>query len=58
MKGTPIIIAMAALAVAGASTAGILLNSKKARFKRMAKRTGRAMYTVGTVLRTLSCVEA
>jgi hypothetical protein len=48
-----------ALAVVGASAGAvaILTNSKQAKAKRVIKRTGRAMYTVGTMLRTLSGVE-
>jgi hypothetical protein len=48
-----------ALAVVGASAGAVALltNSKQAKAKRVIKRTGRAMYTVGTMLRTLSGVE-
>lgn len=55
MKGIKIAIAVFALLVAGAGTAGVLMNTKRARMRRLAKKTGRAMYAVGTVLRTLSC---
>ncbi len=55
MKGLKIILAVSALILAGVGTAGALMNSKKARMRRLAKKTGRAMYAVGTVLRTLSC---
>lgn len=55
MKGTKIIITAAAILAAGAGTAGILMNTKRARMKRIAKKTGKAMYTVGSVLQTLSC---
>lgn len=58
MRGKGIIITMTALLAAGAGTAGILMNTKKAKMKRLAKKTGRAMYTAGTVLRTLSCQGA
>ena len=46
------------LAVVGASAGAVALltNSKQAKAKRMIKKTGRAMYTVGTMLRTLSGV--
>jgi len=46
---------VSALLLAGVGTAGALMNTKKARMRRLAKKTGRAMYAVGTVLRTLSC---
>lgn len=55
MKGLKIILAVSALILAGVGTAGALMNTKKARMRRLAKKTGRAMYAVGTVLRTLSC---
>jgi len=55
MKGLKIILAVSALSLAGVGTAGALMNTKKARMRRLAKKTGRAMYAVGTVLRTLSC---
>ena len=55
MKGLRIILAVSALLLAGVGTAGALMNTKKARMRRLAKKTGRAMYAVGTVLRTLSC---
>jgi 2-keto-3-deoxy-6-phosphogluconate aldolase len=55
MKTKGVIITAAALLAAGAGTAGILMNTRKAKMKRLAKRTGKAMYTAGTVLRTLSC---
>ena len=50
---------MISLAIVGASAGAVALlaNSKQARAKRMIKRTGKAMYTVGTMLRTLSGVE-
>ena len=55
MKGIKILIGATALAAIGAGTAGILMNTKKARRKRMAKKTGRLMYAVGGMLQTLSC---
>ena len=55
MKGLKIILAVSALILAGVGTAGALMNTKKARMRRLTKKTGRAMYAVGTVLRTLSC---
>ena len=55
MKGIKFLIGATALAAVGAGTAGILMNTKKARMKRLAKKTGRIMYAVGNVLQTLSC---
>lgn len=55
MKGIKILISATALAAVGAGTAGLLLNTRKARMKRAVKRTGRIMYAVGNVLQTLSC---
>ena len=55
MKGIKIAIAVFAMLVAGVGAAGVLMNTKRARMRRLAKKTGRAMYAVGTVLRTLSC---
>ena len=52
-----IITTVALIAAAGAGTAGVLLTSKKAKMKRFARRTGRTMYALGTMLRTLSCQE-
>lgn len=57
MKGIKVLIAASALAAVGAGTAGIVMNTKKSKMKRLAKKTGQVMYTVGTVLRTLSCRE-
>ena len=48
------LITGAALLLAGASTAGVILTSKKAKIRRFTKRTGRAMYTVGSMLQALS----
>lgn len=56
--GKKIAITVAAIvAAAGAGTAGILLTSKKAKMRRFARKTGRTMYALGTMLRTLSCQE-
>jgi hypothetical protein len=46
------------LAVIGASAGAVALltNSKQAKAKRMLKKTGKVMYTVGTMLRTMSGV--
>ncbi len=55
MRAKNILITTAALLAAGAGTASILMNTKKARMKRLARKTSKAMYTAGTVLRTLSC---
>jgi hypothetical protein len=55
MKGLNITIAISALLLASAGAVGALMNTKRARMRRLAKKTGRAMYAVGTVLRTLSC---
>ena len=54
MSGKNIVLISAAIAAAGAGTAGIVLNSKKMKLKRMAKRTSNALYTAGTVMRALS----
>ena len=51
------IITGAALLLAGAGTAGAVLTSKKAKMRRFVKRTGRTMYTVGTMLQALSCQD-
>lgn len=55
MKGSKIIITAAAVLAAGAGTAGILMNTKKAKMKRWIKKASMTMYTAGTLLRTLSC---
>lgn len=55
MKGSKIIITAAAVLAAGAGTAGILMNTKKAKMKRWAKKASMTMYAAGTLLRTLSC---
>lgn len=52
--GKKILIAVAAVAAVGAG-AGLILNSKQMRTKRMFKKASRAMYVAGTMLRTLSC---
>jgi hypothetical protein len=57
MKGIKFLIAASAIAAVGAGTAGIVMNTKKSKMKRLAKKTGKVMYTVGTVLRTISCPE-
>lgn len=54
--GKKVIITMAAaILVAGAGTAGMLMNTRKAKMRRFVKKTGRTMYTVGTMLQALSC---
>ena len=56
--GKKMVITMVALiAAAGAGTAGILLTNKKLKMRRFVKRTGKNMYTLGTMLRALSCQE-
>jgi hypothetical protein len=55
MKGIKILIGAAAITAAGAGAAGILMNTKKARMKRLAKKTGRIMYAVGSVLQIIAC---
>lgn len=55
MKGIKIIVGATALAAVGAGTAGILMNTKRARMMRMAKQAGKIMYTVGGMLQALSC---
>ena len=55
MKGIKILIGTAALAAVGAGTAGLIVNTKKARMKRLVKKTGKVMYAVGNVLQVLSC---
>jgi len=50
-----ILIATALVAAVGISTAGIIANSKQARMRRLFRRAGKTMFTVGTMLRTLSC---
>jgi hypothetical protein len=57
MKGIKIIIGATAIAAVGAGTAGILMNTKKAKMSRLVKKTGRVMYTVGNALQALSCQE-
>ena len=51
------IITGAVFLLAGAGTAGAILTSKKAKMRRFAKKTGRTMYTVGSMLQALSCQE-
>lgn len=55
MKGIKILIGAAAVASAGAVTAGILMNTRRARLARAAKRASNIMYSVGSVLQILSC---
>ena len=49
-------ILLIAAAVAGAAlgAVGLAKNSKKLKARRMVKRIGNAMYSVGTMLRTIS----
>ncbi len=54
MKGTKIILSVAAIMAAGAGTAGIVLNSKKMKRKRALKRASHLMYNAGAVLQMLS----
>ena len=49
-----IIITIAALLATGAGTVGAILTSKKAKMRRFAKRTGKTMYSIGTMLQALS----
>jgi len=55
MKGIKILIGATAVAAVGAGTAGILMNTKKARMRRIVKNAGKVMYSVGNVLQVLSC---
>lgn len=55
MKGMKILIGATAVAAVGAGTAGILLNTRRAKMMRLVKRTSKIMYAVGSVLQTLSC---
>ena len=55
MKGMKILIGATAVAAVGAGTAGILLNTRRAKMMRLVKRTSRIMYTVGNALKVLSC---
>lgn len=55
MKGIKILLGASALAAVGATATGVVLNSKKMKMRRAAKRTSNALYTAGTVLRALSC---
>ena len=55
MKGIKLLISVGALAAVGAGTAGILMNTRRARVKRAVKKTGKIMYAVGNILQTLSC---
>ena len=57
MKGIKILIGATAVAAVGASTAGILLNTRRAKMMRLIKRTSRIMYAVGNALRVLSCQD-
>lgn len=54
MKGIKILIGATALAAVGAGTAGILMNTRRARMMRLAKKTSKIMYAVGNVLQILS----
>ena len=49
-----IIISGAAILLAGVGTAGAILTSKKAKMRRFAKRAGKTMYSIGTMLQALS----
>ena len=55
MKGIKIILGASAIAAVGATATGLVLNSKKMKMRRVAKRTSNALYTAGTILRALSC---
>ena len=50
-----VLISGAAIVLAGAGATGLILTSKKAKMRRFVKRTGKTMYTVGTMLQALSC---
>ena len=52
-----IITGAAAAVLATAGAVGAILTSKKAKMRRFAKKTGRTMYTVGTMLQALSCQD-
>lgn len=49
-----IIITGSALLLAGASTAGAILTLKKTKMRRLAKRAGKTLYSIGTMLQALS----
>lgn len=53
--GKKVLLSTMAIATVGVGVAGILANTKRARVKRIMRKTGQTMYTVGTILRTLSC---
>ena len=55
MKGIKFLIGTAAVAAVGAGATGLILNTKKAKMRRTAKKVGKIMYSVGNVLQTLSC---
>ena len=55
MKGIKILIGTAAVAAVGAGATGLILNSKKMKMRRVAKKTSNMLYTAGTILRALSC---
>lgn len=54
MNKAVLFITGAAALVAGATTAGVILSSKKLKVRRLAKRTGKTMYNVGAMLQALS----
>lgn len=56
--GKKFLIVMLAVFATGMGTVGIIMNTKKARAKRFAKKIGSAMYAVGSMLCTLSCQGA
>jgi len=53
--GKKLLIITGAVAAVGIGAAGILANTKQMRTRRILKKAGKAIYTVGTMLRTLSC---
>ena len=55
--GTKTLVIMAAVVSASIGAVALLANTKQAKTKRMLKKAGKAMYTVGTMLRTMSCAS-
>ncbi len=50
-----IIASVAAVIAVTLTTIGIMANTKRARTKRFCKKAGMIMYTIGSVMRTISC---
>ena len=55
--GKKFLIISSAVILAGAGATGLILTSKKAKMRRLIKRTGRTMYNVGSMLQALSCQQ-